>query len=288
MGRAGDNGEATAAPKAATPVAFAGPTATSPTPVRHPPGLVPAAAPSRRILRDEVWIVLGLTFLASAIWAVLDLVSRPTLAGTTAVLYQADASPPFHQIVAVALALVPVLLVVHLLHRSGEGPADIGLSLRPRSQLRRDLARGLALFALVGSAGLALYLGSVALGVNRDVAVIAGETSWWTVPVWLVRSVRYGLTEEVIVAGYLLHRLGQLGWSANRSLAVSALLRGTYHLYQGFGGFAGNLAMGLLFGRVYQRTGRTVPLIVAHVLVDAVAGIGYLALRDRVGWLAGS
>ncbi|MFP3901860.1 MAG: CPBP family intramembrane glutamic endopeptidase [Acidimicrobiia bacterium] len=248
---------------------------------------VTAAPSSRRILRDEVWIVLGLTFLASAIWAVLDLVSRPRLAGTTAVLYQADASPPFHQLVAVALALVPVLLVVHLLHRSGEGPADIGLSLRPRSQLRSDLARGLALFALVGSVGLALYLGSVALGVNRDVAVIAGEASWWTVPVWLARSVRYGLTEEVIVVGYLLHRLGQLGWSANRSLAASALLRGTYHLYQGFGGFAGNLAMGLLFGRVYQRTGRTVPLIVAHVLVDAVAGIGYLALRNRVGWLAG-
>ncbi|MCW2631798.1 MAG: Abortive infection protein, partial [Pseudonocardia sp.] len=91
--------------------------------------------------------------------------------------------------------------------------------------------------------------------------------------------------EEVIVVGYLLTRLRQLGWIENRALLVSALLRGAYHLYQGFGGFLGNFVMGLLFGRVWQRTGRLWTLVGAHSLLDIVAFVGYALLRGHVGWL---
>ena len=59
----------------------------------------------------------------------------------------------------------------------------------------------------------------------------------------------------MLVAGYLLRRLDQLGWRPNRALAVSAVLRGSYHLYQGLGGFAGNLIMGVIFGRIFQIVG---------------------------------
>jgi membrane protease YdiL (CAAX protease family) len=91
--------------------------------------------------------------------------------------------------------------------------------------------------------------------------------------------------EEVLVAGYLLHQLRKLGWGDNRALAVSALLRGSYHLYQGFGAFLGNVAMGLLFGRIYQRFGRTAPLVVAHTLIDSVAFVGYIVLAGHASWL---
>lgn len=254
-------------------------------------GAPAASGPStRRLLRDEVWIVLALTFLASAVWAVLDLVERPTLEGTSTVLFDTptDDLALVQEALRVVFALVPVLLVVHLLHRSGESAADIGLTVRPAGRLRRDLLHGLGLFAVVGTVGLAWYAVAVAAGINRNVVVITTGGPWWTVPAWLANALQFAVTEEVIVAGYLLRRLDQLGWSRNRALAASALLRGSYHLYQGWGGFAGNLAMGVLFGRIYQRTGRTVPLIAAHFLLDAVAGLGYLALRDRVGWLEAS
>ena len=91
--------------------------------------------------------------------------------------------------------------------------------------------------------------------------------------------------EEVLVSGYLLHRLRQFGSHDNVSLATSAVWRGSYLLYQGFGGFAGNCAMGLILGRVYQRTGRTLPLIVAHTIMDAVTFIGYIFLAHKVSWL---
>ena len=58
-------------------------------------------------------------------------------------------------------------------------------------------------------------------------------------------------------------------------LVVSALIRGSYHLYQGFGGFIGNVVMGLVFGWAYQRWGRALPLIVAHWVLDIVSFVGY-------------
>ena len=80
-------------------------------------------------------------------------------------------------------------------------------------------------------------------------------------------------------------RLRQLGCGPRTAIALSALLRGSYHLYQGLGGFAGNAAMGLVFGWVYHRSGRLVPLIVAHTLMDLVAFVGYALLAGHVGWL---
>lgn len=44
---------------------------------------------------------------------------------------------------------------------------------------------------------------------------------------------------------------------------------------QGPGAFVGNLAMGLLFGWLFARTGRLLPFLVAHFAIDAVAFVGY-------------
>jgi membrane protease YdiL (CAAX protease family) len=103
--------------------------------------------------------------------------------------------------------------------------------------------------------------------------------------VLILAAVQNGVLEEVVVCGYLLHRLRQLQWASNRSLVASAALRGAYHLYQGFGGFLGNAAMGLLFGRLYQRQGRLVRLVLAHSLIDTGAFVGYVVLRSRLSWL---
>ena len=94
------------------------------------------------------------------------------------------------------------------------------------------------------------------------------------------------VAEEVVVVAYLLVRLRQLGLPDGRALACSALLRGTYHLYQGIGGGLGNIVMGLVFGRFYQRTNRLWPLVVAHALIDVVAFVGFLLIGDRLGLAA--
>ena len=101
-----------------------------------------------------------------------------------------------------------------------------------------------------------MYLGARALGVSVTIAPTTLDDTWWRLPVLIASAAANAWAEEVVMVGYLLTRLRQLGWSENRSLAAQALLRGTYHLYQGLGGFLGNIAMGLVFGRVWQRTHR--------------------------------
>src|SRR5690606_28845385 len=93
------------------------------------------------------------------------------------------------------------------------------------------------------------------------------------------------LVAEVIVVGYLLLRLERLGWNPAVAIAVSALLRGTYHLYQGFGGFVGNLVMGVVFALVFRRFRRVGPLVVAHFVIDVFAFVGYALLYDHLAWL---
>jgi membrane protease YdiL (CAAX protease family) len=240
-----------------------------------------AALPGRRVLRDEVLLVLFLSLAASALYAIVDILSAP-IRGVEAPLFANVGL--VYQLLNLATSLVPVALVLHLLHRSGESAASIGLdATRPWA----DLRWGVGLAALVGGVGVGIYVLAVGLGVNRTVIPIPPTGHWWTIPLLLLAAARSGLLEEVIVCGYLLRRLDQLGWSPAKALWSSALLRGAYHLYQGFGGFFGNLALGLLFGRIYQLRGRTAPLVIAHFLIDAAAGLGYLALRGHVWWLPG-
>ena len=231
----------------------------------------------RRTRIEEVVVVLMLSLLASAVYAILSLLEAP-IAGTF-VASANQSTQLARQIVGVVFGLAPVLLVVHLVRRSGEGLAGIGFS---TDHPGPDLAKGLALFAFVGLAGVGLYLGAVELGVNRFVIPAPPLGHWWTVPVLLLSAMEAALVEEVIVLGYLVTRLRQLSWSPVATVAGSSLLRASYHLYQGWGGFLGNLVMGVLFSVLFLRWKRTWPFVIAHFLLDVGAGIGYIAFRDRL------
>lgn len=85
--------------------------------------------------------------------------------------------------------------------------------------------------------------------------------------------------------GYLFTRWREAGWSPVAIVVVSALVRGSYHLYQGLGGFVGNVAMGLLLGAVYLRVRRVAPMFIAHWVIDVIAFVGYALLATRLAWL---
>ncbi|HEU0102321.1 MAG TPA: CPBP family intramembrane glutamic endopeptidase [Mycobacteriales bacterium] len=250
-----------------------------------------AVLPERRVLRTEVLVVFAVSLGAAGVTALLTFLvavtAAPALSSqrTSLVSSYAPGRPwldLLSQLVFLALALAPVALVAHLLGRTGESLRGLGLDLGQRT---RDLVRGAALAALIGGSGLALYLVAVRLGLNRTVIPSSLPAYWWRVPVQLLVALQNAVLEEVLVAGYLLRRLNQHGWRPWPAVAVSAVLRGSYHLYQGLGGFVGNVAMGVLFARLYQRWGRIGPLVVAHALIDAVALVGFTLLVGRVGWL---
>jgi membrane protease YdiL (CAAX protease family) len=239
---------------------------------------VPPAPIDRRTLVEEILVVLSLSVLRPAAFAILSLLEAP-IAGV--VVAATDQSTEFtRQVLGFVFALAPVFLVIHLVRRSGEGIGMIGLaSERPT----RDLATGVVLGAVVGLAGIGVYLAAVELGVNRFVLPVPPLGHWWTIPALVLNAVEAGLVEEVIVLGYVVTRLRQLSWTPVQAIGASALLRGSYHLYQGWGGFVGNLAMGALFGVLFLRWGRrTWPFVVAHVLLDVGAGTGFILFRDRL------
>ena len=101
---------------------------------------------------------------------------------------------------------------------------------------------------------------------------------WWRFPVLVLSALQNALLEECVVVGFVLVRLRQLGVGSPVAIGLAAVLRGSYHLYQGFGGFAGNVVMGLLFGWLYRRWGRLTPLVVTHTLLDTGAFLGFALL----------
>ena len=188
----------------------------------------------------------------------------------------------FLQLVALASGAAPVLLAVYLLRREGEGAAEIGVD---RTQPWRDLGRGAALAAVIGGAGLGLYLIAYKMGIALNVVAESLPDVWWRIPVLLLSALQNGLLEEVLVTGYLLSRLSRLEVRPWKAVAISATLRGSYHLYQGLGGFLGNVAMGVIFAVLFLRWKRATPMIIAHTLIDAVAFVGYAVLAGHVSWL---
>jgi membrane protease YdiL (CAAX protease family) len=239
----------------------------------------------------EIIIVFAVSLGGSALFAVINLIGSLTapkaLASQSAVLVGslAPGRPLLDltlQLASILTTLAPVALVFYLLAREGAGPSALGLdATRPAS----DIARGAALAAVIGGSGLALYIAAFHLGISLNVVPESLPSVWWRIPVLVLDAAQNGILEEVLVLGYLLRRLDQLGWSPAKAIALAAVVRGSYHLYQGFGGFIGNAILGVIFGVLYKRWGRITPMVIAHTLIDTGAFVGYVALHGHVSWL---
>lgn len=244
----------------------------------------------RRAIVIELVIVLAMTLGFSALQSLLSLVDallRPEALADQSVAIntpQADLGllDMVQQLVNILRLCSWAALGLYLLWRGGIALRRVGLD---RSRPGKDAVGGLGLAALIGIPGLGLYLLAHAMGLSVTVQPSTLDAAWWSAPVLSLSAFGNSAAEEVLVVAYLLTRLRQLGWSENGSLWLSAVLRGSYHFYQGFGGFVGNIIMGLVYGRVWQRTHRLWVLIVGHAAIDLVAFVGYSLLRDQVSWL---
>ena len=244
-----------------------------------------AGARRTRSIGREVLLGLGLALGASAVYSILDFIDAATRgpigSQSTAPLNPSLSSRAFFDIAYNLLGwffdIVPVLLALYLLATPMmSGLRRVGLDLR---RPRFDLLTGLGLTALIGIPGLGLYELARALGQDLHVTTDGLGSTWYAVPLLVVSALRAALQEEVIVIGYLAERLRELRWRTWAIVLVPALLRGSYHLYQGWGGFVGNAAMGVVFGVFYQRFGRTAPLVIAHFILDVLSFVGVAVLQ---------
>ena len=238
----------------------------------------------------ELLLVLGVSLGQSAVYSILSIIDKLTIntplnEQTTSMNNSVVPDRPWldlaYQLAGLVFPLVPALFALYLLQRTGDR-RRIGLDFhRPRF----DIAWGFGLAAAIGIPGLALYFAARAFGLNTNVSPANLASNWWTVPVLIGAAVMNGLLEEIVMIGFWFVRGRQLNWPIWVVLVSSAVVRGSYHLYQGFGGFVGNVVMGLVFGLAYLKFKRVGPLVVAHVILDLFSFVGYALLAPLVDWL---
>jgi uncharacterized protein len=250
----------------------------------------------RRMLGVEVLIVLGVSLGQSAIYSILsilDRLTRPEALSQQSSQMNTSVTPdrPWldlsYQIAGIVFPLVPVVLALYLLalnNAAGESRSWRLIGFDGRRPVF-DLGFGTLIALSIGVPGLAFYLGARALGLNTQVQASGLAETWWTIPVLILAAAENAILEEVIMLGYLFDRFRAFAWRWPVVIAVSAVIRGSYHLYQGFGGFAGNLVMGVIFGLIYLKWKRVMPLVVAHTLLDIAAFVGYALLAPHLSWL---
>lgn len=245
---------------------------------------------ARTALIIELLLVLGLSLGQSGVYSIVSLINKLTLGPlsgqTTALNTPLSPRPGFdltYQLLDIVFDLVPVALVFYLLWRlpGGNPFRRLGFDMRRPG---RDAGWGAGLFLAMGVGTLGVYSVGRALGLTTVLVPAALDPYWWTIPVLVLSGIRHGILEEVIVVGYLFERLRALGWGRWQIIATSALLRGSYHLYQGIGPFIGNVAMGLVFAWFYEKKGRVMPLVIAHALLDVTGFVGFALISGFVGF----
>ncbi|WP_430295972.1 CPBP family intramembrane glutamic endopeptidase [Sinomonas sp. B1-1] len=260
------------------------------------PAVVRSASRSR--WRAQLLIVLGLSLGQSAVYSVVQLIDKATRAplseGTSTLNRSLNSREYFdltYQLLDILFALVPVALVLYFVWDAAARRGAVAARwTTPFARLGLDLARpgrdwlwGAGLFLAIGIPSLGLYWAGRVLGITTAIIPSGLDQYWWTVPVLILSAVRHALVEEVIVVAFMLGWLRRLGWGAPAAVAASALLRGSYHLYQGIGPFVGNAVMGVVFAFVYRRYGRVMPLVIAHALLDIVAFVGFSVAGKAMG-----
>ncbi|MDR0782284.1 MAG: CPBP family intramembrane metalloprotease [Propionibacteriaceae bacterium] len=240
----------------------------------------------------EIVIVLAICFGRSALYAIISLIEKltrgePLADQTTTMNPSITPDRPWldlaYQLYYFVFPTATVMLALYLLYQAyGRARSLVGFNL---AEPGRDSLRALAICAAVGIPGLAFFFVARELGLNTNIVPANLATTWWTIPILIGSAIVAGVSEEVIMLGYLFTRLRTLNWAPFWIVFTSAIIRGSYHFYQGFGGFVGNLVMGAAFGWLFLRWKRVLPFVIAHTVFDIVSFVGYALLAPVISWL---
>ena len=88
------------------------------------------------------------------------------------------------------------------------------------------------------------------------------------VPIVIAFCITIGYSEEIFFRAYLLTRLEQIGASVYAAIAVSSILFGIGHLYQGYMGLIVALTEGIYFSFIFHRKRNVHLTAIAHSLYN--------------------
>ena len=235
--------------------------------------VVLADGPARSSLVWETRFVM-VAFLLPAVMAAVILFAQHE-AGVASITRFPDLvhDQPVVNLILGILDYLPVAatvpLALFLLARTGQPPSVMGLGV---PSLRGDLLPGLGIAAAAFGSELVLLIPLAPLILHHSSlinTVNTGHVPAYYVIWGLALSATTAVTEEVLVNGYLISRLGQLGWTPRSALVLSLILRTSYHVYYGLG-FLLTIPFGYFVTRSFQKHRRLTRPIAAHFLFDAV------------------
>lgn len=160
------------------------------------------------------------------------------------------------------------------------------LGLRPLTPERAEFLQGMGIAVLAGLVLVHLLTWFVQR-VRRNYADQLARfdpllpTGWREHLVYAVSAITAGICEEVLFRGLVLGYLGTwvpelLTWGA---VAISAVIFGLAHLYQGWKGMIGTGLLGAVLGGIYLFTGSLWPSVVLHALIGLNAPLTAWSVR---------
>jgi membrane protease YdiL (CAAX protease family) len=167
-----------------------------------------------------------------------------------------------------------LLSLYFALRYQGRKLKDLGFSI---GTWLRDVGHGFGLFLGVLLLSVALYFGLIAfipwlrgaLRPTYDAAALFGTRVTALTVLWAVALNPFH--EELLVRAFLITEMEALYHSTLLAVLVSVSLQTSYHLYQGPQAALSHVPTFLVFSWYYVRTRRILPVILAHLLLDASA-----------------
>jgi len=221
----------------------------------------------------ETWFVEVAFLVPAVIGAVDALAAHLGGTGTIQRVPTILTGHPVVNLVLAALSYLPIGVMVPLalllLNRTGQHLPELGLT---KPGWRTDVWPGAGIAA--AGYGSVLVLAVVLAPLIRDdkalfSAPAIGHLPGYYIVYGIVIAAVSASAEEILVSGYLLTRLEQLGWNPRRALVLSLALRTSYHVYYGLG-FLLTIPFGYFATRSFQKHRRLMPPVIAHFLYDAV------------------
>jgi membrane protease YdiL (CAAX protease family) len=176
---------------------------------------------------------------------------------------------------SIATQWVITIVVAWRAFARGLSSAELGLKFTPAVELLVIGFGGAALFGAAHWFNLRRVGKSANPAVERIRALGAKifPHSNRELALFCLLSVTAGVCEEFLYRGFVCGALLHVHTPAWAVLAISSVLFGLAHAYQGRGGMVGTLLLGTVFGLTRILYDSLVPVILWHAAVDMVAGV---------------
>lgn len=243
--------------------------------------------------RNDKLLALACYILTIALIAIM-VYETDILASSPALLYSTTFTEPDYIMTAAFSLLMPAVASAYMFAR-GNTPSQIVLSigLSPKKLSLKLLTFGLVIFAVVFVFEIAVTLFTLATNIQINTntqLLLAGAPLWFLVFATIISPIN----EEIFFRGFLIRGIAHVhavlfglnqNFDANRvsawvGIIFGAILFGLAHSSYDSSFGIDMIAAGLfaiLAGYVYKKTNSIYPTMLAHMLVNALAVVAFIA-----------